>query len=113
MSIAVEYLGFRTTADCREYLLRCRTGADRKEYTVGIAHETFASGRAKYQDGPAICYAKLERELQAAEPAQTSHFEVSEEDLQAFQAAHASPQKKRHKAAPPAEGGEPAPEPER
>lgn len=108
MTIAVEYLGFRTTAASREYMLRCRMGADRREYTVGIAHEAFASGRARYQDGPAICYEKLERELLAADPSQASHFEISEDDLLAFQKAHASPQKRRHRAAPagaPAEAG--------
>ena len=98
MSIAVEYVGFRTTSDHREYVLRSRDGAGRREYTVGIAHEQFASGRARYQDGPAICYAKLERELQGPEPSQASHFEVSEADLVEFQKAHASPQKRRHKA---------------
>jgi hypothetical protein len=102
MNIAVEYVGFRTTSDHREYVLRSRVGADRREYTVGIAHEAFASGRAKYQDGPAICYEKLERELQGPEPSQASHFEVSEADLVEFQKAHASPQKRRHKATPPA-----------
>lgn len=105
MSIAVEYVGFRTTSDCREYLLRSREGADRREYTVGIAHEAFASGRAKYQDGPAICYAKLERELQGPELTHASHFEVSEADLVEFQKAHASPQKRRHKATTPAAPG--------
>jgi hypothetical protein len=102
MSIAVEYVGFRTTSDHREYVLRCRDGEGRREYTVGIAHEAFASGRARYQDGPAICYAKLERELQGPEPSQASHFEVSEADLVEFDKAHASPQKRRHKATAPA-----------
>ena len=100
MAIAVEYLGFRTTPESREYLLRCRFGADRRDYTVAIAHRAFASGQARYQDGPAICYEKLERELQGPEPSQSSVFVISDEDLQAFQKAHASPQKRRHKAAP-------------
>jgi hypothetical protein len=110
MAIAVEYLGFRTTEECREYLLRCRFGADRRDYTVAIAHRAFASGQARYQDGPAICYEKLERELQGPEPSQSNVFVISEEDLLAFQKAHASPQKRRHKAAATAEDGPPAPE---
>jgi hypothetical protein len=115
MAIAVEYLGFRTTPSSREYLLRCRMGADRRDYTVAIAHRAFASGQAKYQDGPAICYEKLERELQGPEPSQASAFEISDEDLVLFQKAHASPQKRRHKAASPdapdgeAPDGAPAP----
>jgi hypothetical protein len=98
MSIAaLEYVGFTTTADCREYHLRSRVGADRREYTVGITHHAFASGRAKYQDGPAICYEKLERELQSPEASDSRHFVVSEADLLLFQKAHASPQKRRQK----------------
>lgn len=108
MPIAVEYLGFRTTPESREYLLRCRFGADRRDYTVAIAHRAFASGQARYQDGPAICYEKLERELQGPEPSESSVFLISDEDLLAFQKAHASPQKRRHKAAP-AEGDGAAP----
>jgi len=101
---ALEYLGFKTTSDSREYHLRSRVGADRRDYTVGIAHEAFASGQARYQDGPAICYEKLERELHAPEPSQACHFDVDAADLLAFHQAHASPQKKRQKpAAPPAE----------
>jgi hypothetical protein len=96
---ALEYVGFKTTSDSREYHLRSRSGADRREYTVGIAHQAFASGQAKYQDGPAICYAKLEKELQAPEPSESCHFVVNEADLVAFQQAHASPQKRRQKPA--------------
>lgn len=112
LSIAVEYLGFRTTSAHREYLLRSRMGADRRDYTVGITHELFASGRARYQDGPAICYAKLERELQAPEPSEASYFVVSEEDLAEFQKAHASPQKRRHRPAAPVEDGAQGPKTE-
>jgi hypothetical protein len=110
---ALEYLGFKTTSDAREYHLRCRVGPDRRDYTVGIAHQVFASGQARYQDGPAICYEKLERELQGPEPSEARHFEVSEADLLAFQKAHASPQKRRQKAgatATPPDGGDAPPE---
>src|SRR2546429_7537837 len=63
--ITIEYVGFRTSTKRREYLLRSHFGPEIRDYTVGIALADFSAGRARFQDGPEICYLKLVRELEA------------------------------------------------
>ena|SRR5437870_998974 len=92
----LEYIGFRTTAARREYFLRCRSGEDIHEYTVGIAQAAFSAGRARFQDGPEICYAKLQRELdncggQAVAPDLT----VSDAELAGYRESHTVPARRR------------------
>lgn len=87
---SLEYIGFRTASDRREYLLRSHSGTETREYTVGIAHAAFAAGRARFQDGPEICYLKLHRELQAcADQPDEDDFTITDAELAAYRDAHA------------------------
>jgi|SRR5215470_4905658 len=87
---SVEYVGFRTGEDRREYLLRSHLGPEVQEYTVGIALAAFAAGRVRLQDGPEICYLKVLRELQSTEAgaARTPYLTVSDAELADYVAAH-------------------------
>jgi hypothetical protein len=92
----VEYVGFRSGADRREYLLRSHLGPEIHEHTIGIAHAAFVAGRIRFQDGPEICYLKLLRELEAAEnipPA--DHFIITEAELVDYVTAHTVPARRR------------------
>jgi len=85
----VEYVGFHSTEQRREYILRLRTGDVVREYTIGIALAAFATGHVRYQDGPEICFLKLNSELDASgEPPQAADFTVSEEELSAYRSSH-------------------------
>jgi len=64
---SVRYLGFRTTADGREYSLRVTEGFDHRHFVLLIPHEVFAAREARFQDAPDLCFAKLLRDL-AADP---------------------------------------------
>jgi hypothetical protein len=64
---AVHYLGFRTTGTGREYSLRVTGGLGPRLFVVLIAHEVFASGEARFQDAPDLCFTRLQRDL-AADP---------------------------------------------
>jgi hypothetical protein len=59
-----EYLGFTVNQTSRMYRLRVRqvTGEERT-YTLTIANRAFLENRVRYQDAPAICFLRLEREL--------------------------------------------------
>ena len=92
----VEYVGFRSASDRREYLLRAHHGPEIHEYTIGIAHAAFAAGRARFQDGPEICYLRLLRELEAAESVpRADHFTITDQELTDYVTAHTPPARRR------------------
>jgi hypothetical protein len=63
-AVLMEYMGFNSTKQGREYAFHVRFSAqDARDYTVTIASETFTSRRVSFQDGPNVCSARLKREL--------------------------------------------------
>ena len=96
--ITIEYVGFRTSAKRREYLLRSHFGPESHDYTVGIALADFSAGRARFQDGPEICYLKLVRELEAQAAGATpgaDDLTVTDVELAAYVTAHTTPGRSR------------------
>jgi hypothetical protein len=96
--ITIEYVGFRTSAKRREYLLRSHFGPEIHDYTVGIALADFSAGRARFQDGPEICYLKLVRELEAQAAGATpgaDDLTVTDVELAAYVTAHTTPGRSR------------------
>jgi hypothetical protein len=93
----VEYVGFRTNAMRREYLLRSHLGPEVREFTVGIALTAFTTGRVRFQDGPEICYLRLMRELEAdaAVPPRAGDFTITDAELAAYVTAHTTPARSR------------------
>lgn len=61
----MRYLGFRTTAEGREYSLRVSDGLAPRFFVLLITHEAFASREARFQDAPDLCFARLGRDLMA------------------------------------------------
>jgi hypothetical protein len=104
--VHIEYLGFTSTGDAREYKLRVRQGAESQYVTLAIANEAFLAHRARYQDGPDICFLKVQREIEVLAGAlPTGRFEVTDEELAAYRVAHTAKPPQR-KAAPAAAEGE-------
>ena len=100
--LQMEYVGFTTGDDHREYTLRVRPpGGEARLVVVAISSAAFLAHRVRFQDGPEICYLKLQREL-AGEPqaALPARLEVTDADLEAYRVAHTPKPRKR--------GGEPA-----
>lgn len=94
--IVLQYLGFETKGALREYAFSLRgLGGVSSHYFVTIANEAFSAHRARYQDAPAICSLRLQREFasQAALPP-SSTFSVTEEELADYKDAH-TPKAKR------------------
>jgi len=85
----VEYVGFRSGPTRREYTLRMHLGPEIREFTVGIAHSALTAGRARFQEGPEICYLKLLREMQAASDAPgADDFTLTDAELADYLTAH-------------------------
>ena len=64
------------------------TEADAREYLVSIPNEAFLSNRVRYQDGPQICFLKLERELIARGDKAKSKMKVTDQELDEFRDTH-------------------------
>ena len=87
----VEYLGFTTKGDAREYTLRLKpVGGEIRDFVLAIASEAFVARRVRYQDGPEICFLKLHRELAAAVPAlPPAYLSITDAELEEYRVAHA------------------------
>ena len=101
--LSVEYVGFKTDGDHRQYTLRARTAETSRDFSVNIPNALFVAGRAKFQDGPELAYQKLQREMAAHdnEPSADT-FTVTEAEFEAFKEAHRPQARPRrgHPAAP-------------
>jgi len=82
-AVLMEYMGFRSTTQGREYAFHVRFSAqDSRDYTLMIATEAFSSRRVSYQDGPGVCSSRLKRELSVNPDALTgTSFLVDEKEI--------------------------------
>ncbi len=86
----VEYLGFTTKGDAREYTLRLKpTVGEAREFVLAIASEAFVARRVRYQDGPDICFLKLQRELATSEGLPPAYLCITDAELEEYRVAHA------------------------
>jgi hypothetical protein len=100
----VEYVGFKTRETMREYTLRVKQPAGTSDdFTLAIANEAFVAHRVRYQDGPDICFLKLQRELAALDGAlPASYLSITDAELEEYKAAHA-PKPPQRRPRPPVE----------
>ena len=59
----VRYLGFRNTDLGRAYSLRVDSAGTPRTITVTIPHAAFDAKKARFQDAPELCFAKLQRAI--------------------------------------------------
>ena len=102
MSARIEYLGFYTGVETRDYRLRViQDDGSFQDFTVAIMHAAFRDKRVRYQDGAEISYLKLRTALLGcgeAKPA--THHDVSDADLAAYVEAHTPKPSTRRRARP-------------
>jgi hypothetical protein len=60
---SVRYLGFRNTDLGRAYSLRVDAAGVPRTITVTIPHSAFEAKKARFQDAPELCFARLQRAL--------------------------------------------------
>ncbi len=90
-SILMQYLGFESRGQGREYAFQVRYNAgDVRDFTLTILNEAFTSHRVRYQDAPDVCSSKLRRELIAnANHPTNTHFAISNSELDDYRVGHA------------------------
>jgi hypothetical protein len=86
----LQYTGYRNLAGGREYAFALHAfEAPGRSFTVLIAAAAFRPGLLKYQDGPDLCYGKLQAALAGEElngPVCSSQ-RVTESDIERYRAA--------------------------
>jgi hypothetical protein len=98
---SVQYVGFRTTANGREYTLCASGGNEPRLFVLLIPGEAFVSNAVRFQDGPDLCFRRLQREL-TADPdlLPGGGFVLTSEELLAYQAGRAQPANERRRRGP-------------
>jgi len=88
--ILMQYTGFESNNQGREYAFRVRFAAeDVRDFKVTITVEAFDSRRVRFQDAPDVCSLRLKRELTANEdcPSNTNFF-ITDNDLDEYSMSH-------------------------
>ncbi len=91
MSTLIQYTGFEVKPRGRDYSYRVLAPQSQpRDFTITITNRSFQERRIPYQDGAAIGYQKLQRELLQETPAQPldRHFTVSDQELDHFREVH-------------------------
>jgi len=60
---SIRYLGFDCTSEGRAYRLRVDGTGDPRLVTVTIPNAAFEARKARFQDAPELCFARLQKEL--------------------------------------------------
>ena len=95
----IQYRGFDSVVDSRVYAFHVINLPDvAREFTVRVQSAEFCIGRLKFQDGPGVCMARLQRELdgETQESPAESHLSVVEQDVREYRTHHYPPAKPRY-----------------
>ena len=97
MSLVIQYTGFQLKPRGRDYCYRVvALKTEDREFILTITNRAFVEGHLPYQDGAALCYQKLQKELLAetADSPLQQHLTISDADLNEYLAKY-RPAKRR------------------
>jgi hypothetical protein len=97
VSLVIQYTGFQLKPRGRDYCYKVvAMKSEDREFTLTISNRAFEERHFPYQDGAALCYQKLQKELltETAEDPLQHHLTVSDQDLDEYLAKH-RPARKR------------------
>ena len=82
----IQYAGFNLAASSRIYNFAVTDTKETREFTVKVQSTAFRPAALKLQDGPAICFARLQQELQGEtqEARAEAHLSIVERDIQEY-----------------------------
>ncbi len=86
----IQYVGFNVAASSRIYNFDVIDTAETREFTVKVQSEAFRPARLKAQDGPGICFERLEQELEGEtqESRAEAHLSIGKRDIQEYLEGH-------------------------
>jgi hypothetical protein len=91
----LEFVGVGNHQGYREYHLRVLRQEGVADFRFKIATAAFGAARLPMQDGPDLCYQKLQRALVNGDTLASDVITIGEEELARYREAHISPQKRR------------------
>jgi len=95
----IQYVGVDNSVSSRIYTFHViNPPQDAREFTVKVRSEEFSADRLKFQDGPAISSARLQRELngETQELRAALSLGINEQDVREYRALHYPPKKPSH-----------------
>ncbi len=86
----IQYVGFNVAASSRIYNFDVLEPKEAREFTVKVQSEAFRPAGLKLQDGPGICFERLEQELEGEtqESRAEANLSVGERDIQEYLEGH-------------------------
>jgi len=85
---SIRYMGFECTRAGRAYSLRVDGVGEPRLFTVTILTAAFDSRKARFQDAPELCFARLQRELATnAELADGLQFVITPAEIDEYRDA--------------------------
>ena len=87
----IQYVGFNVAASSRIYNFDVLdTHEEAREFTVDVQSEASRPARLRAQDGPGICFERLEQELEGEtqESRAEAHLSIGERDIQEYLEGH-------------------------
>jgi len=94
----IQYSGFEVSQNARVYTFQVfDLNRKPRAFTVEIQSDTNRWAGLKLQDGPGICFERLEQELGRETPALCTepHLHISDQDISKYLASHNPPAKVR------------------
>lgn len=88
MNLPIQYEGFVVSSASRVYnfvVLDILQGT--RMFTVKISSDSFRTNSLKFQDGPAISYERVKKELEGESPAR-AQLNIGEEDIEQYLKRH-------------------------
>ena len=82
----IQYVSFDVVASSRIYNFDVIDSKEAREFTVKVQSEAFRPAALKLQDGPGICFARLEQELHGETPEAPAgaHLSIEERDIREY-----------------------------
>lgn len=86
----IQYVGFDVAASSRVYKFHVIGTHAAREFTVSVQSEAFRAARLKLQDGPAICFARLQQDLEGETPESRveNRLSIGERDIREYWERH-------------------------
>jgi len=87
----IQYVGFDNAVRSRIYAFHViDSSLGTREFTVKVQAGAFGAGSLRLQDGPGICFERLQRELkiETQESRAEAHLHIGEPDIQEYRARH-------------------------
>jgi hypothetical protein len=87
----IQYIGFNVAPRSRTYNFDVVNQAEKaREFTVEVRSEDFRPAHLKFQDGPGICFERLEQELERETPESRveAHLCIGEGDINEYLEGH-------------------------